>query len=101
MGEVMAVTNDRPGCLATIQRALGLGAAPQKAERLSSSLQEELPYRVRDDFLSPAERSLCGVLCAAVGEWATVCPKVSLGDLFYAQSNSEVGKETHDDLCMY
>jgi len=74
----MAVTNDRPGCLAAIRRALGLGAAPQEAERL--------PYRVRDDFLSPAERNLYGVLCAAVGEWATVCPKVSLNDLFYAQS---------------
>ena len=41
---------------------------------------------MRDDFLSPAERSLYGVLCAAVGEWATVCPKVSLDDVFYAQS---------------
>jgi very-short-patch-repair endonuclease len=42
--------------------------------------------RVRDDFLSPAERSLYGVLCTAVGDWATVCPKISLGDVFYAQS---------------
>jgi len=41
---------------------------------------------VRDDFLSPAERSLYGVLCAAVGEWATVCPKISLSDVFYPQS---------------
>ena len=74
----MTDTHDRPGCLAAIRRALGVGSAPQKAERL--------PYRVRDDFLSPAERNLYGVLCAAVGEWATACPKVSLDDLFYAQS---------------
>ena len=82
----MTDTNDRPGCLTAIQRALGLGAAPQEAEQPPSSVREELPYRVRDDFLSPAERNLYGVLCAAAGEWATVCPKVSLDDLFYAQS---------------
>jgi len=70
-----------------------LAAAPQEAE--------QLPYRVRDDFLSPAERSLYGVLCAAVGGWATVCPKVSLDDVFYAQNGSDVGKEAIDDLCMY
>ena len=74
----MTDADDRPGCLAAIRRALGLGAAPQKAERLL--------YRVRDDFLSPAERNLYGVLCAAVGEWVTACPKISLGDVFYAQS---------------
>jgi len=76
----------RLGCLAAIRRALGLGAAPQQAQQLLSTQEEELPYRVRDDFLSPAERSLYGVLCAAVGEWATVCPKISLGDVFYPQS---------------
>jgi hypothetical protein len=59
--------HDRPGCLSAIRRALGVDAAPQEAE--------QLPYRVRDDFLSPAERNLYGVLCAAVGEWATVCPR--------------------------
>jgi len=79
----MTVTGDRPGCLAAIRRVLGLGAAPQQ---VPSGLQEELPYRVRDDFLSPAERSLYGVLCAAVGEWATVCPKIALADVFYPQS---------------
>jgi hypothetical protein len=60
--------------------------SPQKVEQPSSRLQEDLPYRLRDDFLSPAERSLYGVLCAAVGEWATVCPKISLGHVFYPQS---------------
>jgi len=82
----MTDRNDRPGCLAAIRRAFGLSAAPRQAEQLSSTQEEELPYRVRDDFLSPAERSLYGVLCAAAGEWATVCPKIALGDVFYPQS---------------
>jgi hypothetical protein len=72
--------------LAAIGRALRLRVAPQQAERLSSAEEENLSYRARDDFLSPAERSLYGVLCAAVGEWATICPKVALGDVLYAQS---------------
>jgi hypothetical protein len=82
----MTDRNDRPGCLAAIRRALGLSEAPQRAEQVPSTEEEELPYRVRDDFLSPAERSLYGVLCTAVGEWATVCPKISLGDVFYVRS---------------
>ncbi len=45
-----------------------------------------LPYHLRDDFLSPAERSFYLVLRQAVGDWALVCPKVSLGDLFYAKT---------------
>lgn len=42
------------------------------------------PYRLRDDFLSPAERSFYLTLRASVDEWADICPKVNLGDLFYA-----------------
>jgi hypothetical protein len=87
--------DERSGCLAAIRRALGLGVAPQQAERLSSTQEEELPYRVRDDFLSPAERSLYGVLCAAVGEWATVCPKISLGDVFDPQSGDHSANMTY------
>lgn len=42
------------------------------------------PYRLRDDFLSATERNLYLNLVDAVGESAIICPKVSLGDLFYA-----------------
>jgi hypothetical protein len=71
---------DKPGCLGTILQALGL--APETTDL------EALPYRVRDDFLSPAELSFYHVLRAAVGDWAVVCSKVSLADLFYARSGS-------------
>ncbi len=70
--------DDKPGCLGRILKALGL--EPKAAE------QEVLSYRVRDDFLSSAERSFYHVLRTAVGDWAVICPKVSLGDLFYAKS---------------
>ncbi len=51
----------------------------------------EYPYFTRDDFLSPAELSFYLVLRSAVSEWAIICTKVSLGDIFYAKS-SDYGK---------
>jgi len=41
------------------------------------------PYRVRDDLLSPPEAVVFRLLQSAAGGRAIVCPKVSLGDLFY------------------
>ena len=46
----------------------------------------EYPYSVRDDFLSPAELSLYLVLKSEISDWALICPKVNLGDLFFARS---------------
>jgi Protein of unknown function (DUF2726)/GRF zinc finger len=83
-------TNDKPGCVGSILRALGLGAAPVVSytpvqdDPLSSA--DVSSYRVRDDLLSPAELSFYHVLRTAASEWATICPKVSLDDLFYAKS---------------
>lgn len=66
------------GCLGII---LGLfGIRPGIAERVET---KQLPFRRRDDFLSPAERSLFGVLCHIVGSTAVVCPKVRVGDLLF------------------
>ncbi len=49
--------------------------------------QIEYPYLVRDDFLTPAEQNFFLVLKSAVSDWALACPKVALGDLFYAKSD--------------
>lgn len=43
-------------------------------------------YAIRDDFLSKAELSFFRVLKAVVKDDATLCPKVGLGDLFFAKS---------------
>lgn len=44
-----------------------------------------IPIAVRDDFLSPAEQNFYLVLKAAVADSTIICPKVALGDLFYAK----------------
>lgn len=49
--------------------------------------QVKFPYRIRDDFLSSAERSFFGVLQGVVKNGVVICLKVALGDLFYTKSS--------------
>lgn len=83
--------------LRSILRTLGLSAeaVDDIIDRIVDFLSEkdekphdqvEYPYFVRDDFLSPAEQSFYLVLKSVVSDWALICPKVALGDLFYAKS---------------
>ncbi len=52
-------------------------------EKLTSKL--EYPYLLRDDFLFPAELSFYLTLKHTVSDWALICPKVNLFDLFYVK----------------
>lgn len=83
--------------LRSILKALGLSpeAVDDIVDRIVDFLSDKddkarelakYPYRIRDDFLSPAEQSFYLVLKNAVGDWALACPKVALGDLFYVKS---------------
>jgi hypothetical protein len=70
---------EKQGCLGSIMRMFGVKPKPQQ----NSDKIEELPYRLRDDFLSVTESSFYRVLLAVVGSRATICPKVGLRDVFY------------------
>lgn len=72
----MGETNERVGCLTAILRIFGISLSNPNAV-------QSLPYRLRDDFLSPAERSFCGVLQLAVTSRAVVFAKVRVADLLY------------------
>lgn len=48
-----------------------------------SGVNEPLPFRLRDDFLSTAEHSFFQVLRSMMGNYFTICPKVSLSDVFF------------------
>lgn len=86
------------GILRRILRTLGLSEATTDdlIDWISASLAAEqpakeittphYPYRRRDDFLSPAERSFFGVLNQVVGMNTFICPKVNLADLFCVPS---------------
>lgn len=55
-------------------------------------ITDELPYRLRDDFLSPAEHSFYMVIKQMMGNYLVICPKVSLADIFFViQPNKNFG----------
>jgi hypothetical protein len=88
---------DGLGLVRTILRTLGL--SPEAVDEIVARILDllggkdrkaepaEYPYHVRDDFLSPAEQSFFQVLRTVAADWALVCPKVGLADLFYAKSS--------------
>ncbi len=43
-------------------------------------------YHLRDDFLSAAEHEFFDALRSVLGDEMVICPKVSLGGLFYAKT---------------
>ena len=76
-----ASKDEKPGCLSNFFPSL----RRTKAEAVS----EPLPYRVRDDFLSPAEFSFYKVLMSLVGTHLTIQSKVRLADIFFVARPNE------------
>ena len=75
----MPETEQRTGCLTLILHLAGI-----RLEEVKPSKQREpLPYRTRDDFLSPAELSFFHVLMSLIWKKAVICPKVRLADVFF------------------
>ncbi|HWL10527.1 MAG TPA: DUF2726 domain-containing protein [Planctomicrobium sp.] len=71
-------TQEPIGCLGIILRLLGIDLRGR-----SPADDQELPYRLRDDFLSAAELSFFRVLASVIQNKAVICPKVRLADLFF------------------
>jgi very-short-patch-repair endonuclease len=70
----MVLSQQNRGCLGFL---FGLFGGHQE------ELQEPLPYRTTDNFLSRAELSFYGVLRLVVSDRMIICPKVGLKDIFY------------------
>lgn len=75
----------KKGCLSAL---FGLGNSSTDDVDVSEIPGDEkdkdpMPYRLRDDFLSTAEHSFYLVLKSMMGNYFTICPKVSLTDIFY------------------
>ena len=84
--------SEKSGCLGMLLKLFGVGApkSPQYGEDDFPTLEDaHLPYRLRDDFLSPAEISFYHVLRQVVGERVTVCAKVRLADVFFVSRPNE------------
>ena len=76
----MTTTSERKGCLSILLSFL----RPRE-----KSVTEALPYRLRDDFLSPAEFSFYKVLSSSLGGRFIVQSKVRLADIFFVSRPNE------------
>src|SRR5262245_38787535 len=61
----------------------------------TAASQPEFPYRLRDNFLSPAELSFFSVMQGVVGDCAVLCTKVALGDLFWVKKDDPSHHRIH------
>lgn len=77
----MAVANEKPGCLSVI--------FPFLKRSQKETVSKALPYRLRDDFLSPAEFSFYKVLSSLAGARLTIQSKVRLADIFFVARPNE------------
>lgn len=77
----MPATNEKPGCLSVIFQFL------KRSQK--GTTPTALPYRLRDDFLSPAEFSFYKVLSSLVGVRFTIQSKVRLADIFFVARPNE------------
>jgi len=73
-----ANTNKKTGCLSIFFPFLK-----------KKTVSKTLPYRLRDDFLSPAEFSFYKVLSSLVGARLTIQSKVRLADVFFVARPNE------------
>ena len=82
------MTTQNPGCLTSLLSILRIRSR-------SRQNQDVFPYRVRDDFLSPAEISFYHVLKGMTGEKLTICPQVSLAALLFVSGGDNYRGDTN------
>src|SRR5687768_8690775 len=83
----MTSHTDNSGCLAPLLRLLG--SKPGSGIRTYERDEDNLLYRVQNNFLSPAELSFFHVLRSTVGDRVVICPKVRLVDILFVVNQRE------------
>ncbi len=76
-----ASTKEKSGCVSVF--------FPFLKRSQNESISKPLPYRLRDDFLSPAEFSFYKVLSSFIGTKLTIQSKVRLADVFFVARPNE------------
>ena len=88
----MADNTEKKGCLTTLFSFLKRSPKKQSTDGIAvtyTESDEPLPYRLRDDFLSPAELSFFRVLAPLLGAEYLLQSKVRLADLFFVARPNE------------
>ncbi|QDS94646.1 Topoisomerase DNA binding C4 zinc finger [Roseimaritima multifibrata] len=79
--------SQQSGCLGIFLKLLGIGSGAGPGSK-----NQDLPYRVRDNFLSAAELAFYRVLEQAVGQTYSINNKVRLWDVLYVPRSDESRK---------
>jgi hypothetical protein len=91
-GDTVAEPQERRGCL-NLLRLFGVGRhTPSDGRERSVQTSDTTvapSYRLRDNFMSPAEVSFFHVLHRVIDGRALIFPKVRLGDLIYAPKQEQ------------
>jgi hypothetical protein len=83
-----ANANKKSGCLTFFLSWFGQSQKATTTQEKAAST-EILPYRLRDDFLSPAEFSFYRILVSLAQDYFTILTKVRLADLFFVARPNE------------
>jgi very-short-patch-repair endonuclease len=81
----MSEQSNRTGCLGAILGIFGFRFKDQQQDEPVT----QFPYRLRDDFLSPAELSFFGVLEQSVSHRFSIHAKVRLADIVFVASDQD------------
>jgi hypothetical protein len=88
--------NENLGCLGALFNLFGgKKQAPRSVSSTDVSIDEPVevfPYRLRDDFLSPAEFSFYRILSSVIGSERIIQSKVRLADIFFVARPNENAK---------
>lgn len=77
------------GCLSLLLRLPSKKINAQTDYSIEVLPDDELPFRLRDDFLSFAERSFFGVLKSMMKDYFAIFTKVSLAEIFFVSQPNE------------
>jgi hypothetical protein len=85
----MTSSNNNSGCLSAILKTIGLKPYTKDDYTIEYTEEEILPYRIRDNFLSPAELKFYHELKSIVSPLITILSKIRLADIFYVMRPNE------------
>lgn len=80
------MSQEPQGCLASLLAGWrGKESASRTGSLAVDTATNELPYRLVDSVLTPAEASVYHILMAQAGETAICCPKMRLADVIFVR----------------
>jgi hypothetical protein len=93
------MANNNPGCLGFLFQLIGVNPKSSKKiideESSNKVAEEEFPYALRDDFLSPSELSFYKIIRLVMPNEFLIFTKVALKDIFFVTEKDRSRHSTY------